>query len=396
MATYNTDDLASMSDEEVSLLDPADFKEDNSVVDEEEETAEGAAEAAPKLEDEAEDDEAAESDDDDGEAEGDAADEDTAEDQDESDEESSDEDEADPDDEAASDEDADDGDEKKEGSDRDYKGEIEELLSPFKANGKEMQVDSVADARTLMMMGANYNKKMVAIKPGLKILKMLDNNGLMDEAKINYLIDLDKKDPQAIAKLLKISGIDPLDIDVDKDTEYKPNAYNVSDAQLVLDSALDDLAESPTGAATLEVIGTKWDSASRTVLASDPKIIQMLDAQMAAGVFTQISTEVEKQKVLGKLDGLSDLAAYKQVGDELYNKGLLHGSAKQKSKPSSNAVKTATSTLNKQRDDKLKSQKKAAAATKGASASSQSSEDLNPLSMSDADFEKFEANKFVK
>ena len=38
--------------------------------------------------------------------------------------------------------------------------QLKALFSPFKANGREMQVSSVEDIRTLMQMGANYNKKM--------------------------------------------------------------------------------------------------------------------------------------------------------------------------------------------------------------------------------------------
>ena len=40
-----------------------------------------------------------------------------------------------------------------------YKQEYENLLATFKANGKDMKVDSVEDARRLMQMGANYKQK---------------------------------------------------------------------------------------------------------------------------------------------------------------------------------------------------------------------------------------------
>src|SRR5690606_38757650 len=95
----------------------------------------------------------------------------------------------------------------------DHKAIVDKLFAPFKANGKEMVVDNVDDAVALMQMGANYNKKMAALKPNLKLLKLLENNNLLSEEKIGFLIDLDKKNPAAIGKLLKDSGIDPLDVD---------------------------------------------------------------------------------------------------------------------------------------------------------------------------------------
>ena len=86
-----------------------------------------------------------------------------------------------------------------------------------------------------MQMGANYNKKMAALKPNLKLLKLLENNGLLSEEKLSFLIDLDKKNPDAITKLVKDSGLDPLEMDVSK-SDYKPNTYTVHDREVELDS----------------------------------------------------------------------------------------------------------------------------------------------------------------
>ena len=62
----------------------------------------------------------------------------------------------------------------------DYKAEYERLTQSFKANGKEIAVANVDEAISLMQMGANYNKKMAALKPNLKLLKLLENNKLLD------------------------------------------------------------------------------------------------------------------------------------------------------------------------------------------------------------------------
>src|SRR5690606_29540484 len=70
----------------------------------------------------------------------------------------------------------------------DYEAEYKRLLTPFKANGREIQVKSVDDAIQLMQMGANYNKKMAALKPNLKLMKMLQNNNLLTEDKLSFFI----------------------------------------------------------------------------------------------------------------------------------------------------------------------------------------------------------------
>lgn len=125
----------------------------------------------------------------------------------------------------------------------DYEKLYNELLSPFRANGKEIQIDKVEDARRLMQMGANYNKKMAALKPHLKTLKLLENNGLLDEQKLSFYIDIEQKKPEAIAKLLKDSNIDPLDFDLEKN-DYKASTYTVDDREIELDTVLDELKDS--------------------------------------------------------------------------------------------------------------------------------------------------------
>ena len=80
----------------------------------------------------------------------------------------------------------------------DYKAEYEKLLAPFKANGTDMQAQSVEDAIQLMQMGAGFHKKIAALKPAMKQVKLLEKHGLLDEDKLNYLIDLANKKPEAI------------------------------------------------------------------------------------------------------------------------------------------------------------------------------------------------------
>ena len=268
----------------------------------------------------------------------------------------------------------------------DYKKVYEEVFKPFKANGKEMQVTSVDDVKQLMQMGANYNKKMAALKPNLKIVKMLENNGLLDEAKLSYLIDLEKKNPEAIRKLLKESNVDPLDINVSDELNYVPNNYQVNDKELELDSVLAEIKETPTFNTTLDVLGNKWDVNSRKVVLENPSLIKVINDHVGSGIYSTIVSEVDRLRVLGKLEGLSDIEAYKAVGDILNSKGAFNASSRQVNAPNSNKV---TNRENPQ----LKQQKKAAASV-GKSVKTVSN-DFNPLSMSDEEFEKIASSKFI-
>lgn len=282
-------------------------------------------------------------------------------------------------------------------SEPDYRGEYEKLFAPFKANGKEMKVESVDDARTLMMMGANYNKKMAALKPNLKILKMLENNSLLDEAKLNFLIDLDKKNPDAVKKLIQESGVDPLDLNQEEKAEYKPQSYSVDDKELELDSVLREIEDTSTYGQTIDVISNKWDDSSRRILVEHPQLIKAINSQMENGIFAKISQEMERERMLGRLNGMSDLDAYKQIGDRIYAAGGFSQSPSQEQAgqqpPRANeAIKP--SPAKKQPDPKLKDRKRAASPSKGTK-SPAAAPDFNPLALSDEEFEKLFEGKYL-
>ena len=205
----------------------------------------------------------------------------------------------------------------------DYKAEYEKLVSPFKANGVDIKVSNIDEAISLMQMGANYHKKMASLKPALKVVRLLEKNNLLDETQLSYLIDLHKKDPEAITKLVKESGIDPVDIDVSQDTKYSPKTQLVSDTEMQLDTILDTIKDTPQFTRTIHTITKEWDDASRSVIASNPHIISIINEQVHNGIFDKVNTELQRQRSFGRLTDVSDLDAYKQVGDYLHNQGLL-------------------------------------------------------------------------
>lgn len=266
----------------------------------------------------------------------------------------------------------------------DYEAQITELLAPFRANGREIKVDSVADARKLMQMGANYNKNMRGIKPLRKIGKMLEENGLLDEGKLSHLIDISKKDPKAIAKLLADANIDPDDLNVDK-PDYKPTDHSVSDEQVNLDEALDSISDSDTQQRTIDTISNKWDAKSRATILNAPEIIPLIDSHMQSGIFDKIVTEMDTDRMLGKLDGLSDIEAYKAVGDRLQKAGKL---TTQDADTNSNK-KVTTKKVSKKAEAKRTDKRKAASSTKSTQGKKKTKlMDKNPLAMSDEDFNK--------
>lgn len=204
-----------------------------------------------------------------------------------------------------------------------YEALYKQVMGTFKANGRDFTPTSPEEAVRLMQMGANYTKKMQALKPNLKLLRMLENNGLLAEDQITHLIDLKKGDKAAIQKLLTDGKVDPLDLDAFAETTYKPGSHSVSDDEMAFNEVLENVLETPTGTDTVRTINGDWDEASKKELFKDPTILAAIHIQRSNGVYAKITSEIDRRKVLGQFANTRFIDAYKAVGDELHMQGKL-------------------------------------------------------------------------
>lgn len=275
----------------------------------------------------------------------------------------------------------------------DYKAFFEKVMAPFKANGKLVQLQSVDEVIQLMQMGANYTKKMQSIQQHKKYLMMLENNGLLDESKLSFLIDIDKKNPEAIKKLLKDGNIDPVDVDTSGEVNYKSGSHAVSDQEAHLATAIDDLNSTPGGKETLQSVHS-WDPASKKALWDNPELLAVIHSQRENGIYDRICTEMERRKMVGQINpNMPFLQAYKAIGDELAARGAF-GSVAKPASPAQQpmatrtpvAVRPAKTPVTKVADAKVR----AAAPPRSAARPAQAF--VNVLAMSDEEFTKF-ANK---
>lgn len=284
-----------------------------------------------------------------------------------------------------------------------YKSFYEQVMTPFKANGKTIDIKDPAEAVQLMKMGANYTWKMQSIAPHRKTLLMLENNGLLDEDKLSYLIDLDKKNPEAIKKLVKDAGIDPLDIDTNEEPKYQQGNHKVSEEQVRFSSVLEDFKSTPEGLATLQVINTSWDNASIDVIGSEPTVINAIHEQRQNGIYDRIANEVERQRVLGNVSSSTPfIHAYRDIGNQMANSGAFNDLIQQPAINSGNnqaaqpqqpaqaqgVKRVATPKPSVTNNDKAK-----AASTSRNSGKKVVPPKINPLAMSDEDFLKQMENR---
>lgn len=275
----------------------------------------------------------------------------------------------------------------------DYKAAYDSIFGkPIKANGKEFSITSPEEAIALMQQGANYSKKMASLKPNLRIIKMLEKNGLLDEQKLSFLIDIDKKNPSAIQKLLKESDVDLYGLDNTDTPEYTPNNYSPNEQEMVLDLIMDELNGTPNFGRMMNVITNEWDSSSQVTVSKFPELFKVIKSHMDSGIYDIISNEVSRRRMLGQFSGVSDIEAYRQVGDAIDAQGGFAHLFNHQQNTQAPVVTTVPPTNNSSTNQDLRNKKKALAPNRQVPKGTTKPEP-NYLAMSDEEFLKYAATQ---
>lgn len=285
----------------------------------------------------------------------------------------------------------------------DYQKFYQQVMQPIKANGKTIELKTPEEAIRLMQMGAGFTKKLQDLQPVLKTVRMLEKADLLNEDKLAYLIDIHNKNPEAIKKLIKESGIDPLDLNPDDKVSYTPGNHSVSDAEMAFNEALSEVQSREGGQDTIQTINQTWDQKSVQLVWENPDILGVIQSQREQGIYSIISAEIDRQKSLGHIPPSTPfLHAYKSVGDALTAAGAFNhlnqqaqqaplkatpptpAQSQEAQKPQPQVIATRTA----QPKAQVKNGDKAQAAAPTSSTRGKAAPVVNPLAMADDEFLK--------
>lgn len=191
------------------------------------------------------------------------------------------------------------------------------ISQPFKASGKTFQVESPQEAIRLMQMGVDYSRKMESIKPYYRFGKILEQHDLMDEQKLMFLVDLHKRNPQAIAKLVSDTGLDTYNLNAEEASKYQVQSTPISEPELAIRTVIDELATSPHYNEMMDVV-TAWDKTSKETIGQNPDILRGLHDHVSQGIFQQVMPHVERAIVLGQTGGKPLLRLYSEIADRMF------------------------------------------------------------------------------
>lgn len=194
--------------------------------------------------------------------------------------------------------------------------EIQKLK--FKANGKEYELTE-AEMRDMFPkvfgQAMDYTRKTQAMKPWRKTIDAIEQAKLSHD-QINLMIDVFKGDKNAIAEVIKRTGVDALDLDTEN-SRYEPNDYGRDDATLAIKDVVDEISADKEYEITHKILSKEWDERSFKEFTKDPEMIKLLHMDVKSGTYDKVQPIAEKLKVF---DGgrQTDLDYYKLAANEYF------------------------------------------------------------------------------
>lgn len=194
----------------------------------------------------------------------------------------------------------------------------EPVVHKFKANGKEYEItedEMKSQFPRIFGQAMDYTKKMQTIAPWRKTIDAIEQAKLSHED-INLAIDVLKGNKEAIAEVLKRTGVETLDIDTDN-ANYVATDYGRDAKTLAIRDVLAEIESDKEFSVTHSILSSEWDEASWNVLADDPEKIRLLHADVKSGMYARLQPKAEKMKLF---DGgkHSDLDYYMAAAREFF------------------------------------------------------------------------------
>ena len=189
----------------------------------------------------------------------------------------------------------------------------------YKANGKDYEF---TDQEIFEQFGRvfgqamDYTKKSQQLKPWRKTIDAIEQAGLSQDD-VNLAIDVLSGDKEAIAALLKRTGVDALELDTDN-VNYTSRDYGRNDTELAIKDIVEEISGDKEYAITYDVLERQWDTKSKEAFVERPELIRELHLDVKSGMFDTLMPIVNKMRVY---DGgkQSDLDYYGMAAKQYYN-----------------------------------------------------------------------------
>ena len=201
----------------------------------------------------------------------------------------------------------------------DEKSQPKQEKMKFRADNKDFeftQEEIMERFPQVFGQAMNYTRKTQAMKPWRKQIDALEQNNVKPED-LNLMIDVLKGNKDAVAEMLKRTGVDALELDTEDAEDYVPQDYGRDDNMLDLQEVLTEIGRDPEYEKTKNVLANEWDDTSWNTLSATPEKVKALHMDVKSGLYDTLMPTVAKLKLY---DGAqkSDLEYYGEAAALYY------------------------------------------------------------------------------
>ena len=237
-----------------------------------------------------------------------------------------------------------------------HKAFYERMTGKISHKGVDYEIKSADEAIALMQKGLAHNDAVKATRPYTNAGRLLEEHGLLgNEEDLAFLIDLHKKDPAAIAKLVKDSGIDIYELDEEKANSYKPSQLNIVPDNVLQLRELVASNKDNEHFTAVYADANSWDNQSQETVLQDPAVLETLARHKKDGVYDKVMERVHYAvNVQGSKQPVMQL--YLELGKQMYANGANAGGAAPAQQPQ--AKPAASNKVTRTVDPKVEAKRK--------------------------------------
>ena len=192
------------------------------------------------------------------------------------------------------------------------------LTAPLKAAGHEFTLDDPNQIRELVSKGLDYTRKMQQISHLRGIGEILREHDMLDPVKLAYAVDLANHKPEAIARLIKESGVDTFELGDDVADSYQATPANIEGK--AKEVSVREIVEQYKDDENFNSVfneARQWDNESQVALVNKPEVLHLLAVHANNGVYKQVMAKViQERAITGTTEPI--LQHYNRVGQAMF------------------------------------------------------------------------------
>lgn len=192
------------------------------------------------------------------------------------------------------------------------------LTAPLKAAGHEFTLEDPNQIRELVSKGLDYTRKMQQISHLRGIGEILREHDMLDPEKLAYAVDLANHKPEAIARLIKESGVDTFELGDDVADSYQATPANIEGK--AKEVSVREIVEQYKDDENFNSVfneARQWDNESQVTLVNNPEVLHLLAAHANNGVYKQVMAKViQERAITGTTEPI--LQHYNRVGQAMF------------------------------------------------------------------------------